>query len=120
MGACICFFSHVCGYICVFRVVCMTKAVCMCIFGICITSLVGGDTCTCVVCACIVVACVGCCVFACELCSRRECFCSMFILFVVSEFSVYLQSSVKVCCVCGILYMNGKVETYMCMVCMCK
>lgn len=83
-------------------------------------SLVGGNMCICVVCACIVVACVVCCVFACELCSRRECFCSMFILFVVSEYSVYLQSSVKVCCVCGILYMNGKVEMYMCMVCMCK
>lgn len=77
-------------------------------------SLVGRDTCICVVCACIVVTCVVCCVFACELCSRCECFSSMFILFVVSEYYVYPQSSVQVCCVCGILYEWEGRNVHMC------
>lgn len=76
-------------------------------------SLVGGDTCICVVCACIVVTCVVCCVFACELCSSCECFCSMLNLFVVSEYYVYPQSSVKVCLWYSVYEWEGR-NVHMC------
>lgn len=74
-------------------------------------SLVGGDMCICIVCTSIVVACG---VFACGLCSGCKYFCSMFIVFVVSEYYVYLQGSMKVCCICGGMCMNVRVQMHVC------
>lgn len=83
-------------------------------------SLVGRDMCICIACPCMVVACVVCCVFACGLCSGCKYFCSMFIVFVVSEYYVYLQGFMKVCCICGGMCKNVRVQMHMCVICMCR
>lgn len=47
-------------------------------------------------------------------------FCRMFIVFVVSEYYMCLQGSVKVSCVCGVMCMNVRVQMYICVICMCR
>jgi hypothetical protein len=50
----------------------------------------------------------------------RMYFCSMFIVFVVSEYYVYLQGFMKVCCICGGMCKNVRVQMHMCVICMCR